>query len=346
MASSQVVLQHVAADLALARARAAGEQRRAVEDDAEAAAAVLGRPHLRDQVQQEQQRAVADARQAGAEAAVEALLLGFLADLLLDLLPLHAEGRIGEHVVEVLARQAVVGERVAEDDVGDVLPLDEHVGLADGVGLGVELLPVHDRAGRRGSARARCSLGDATACRRCPRRGRRSSARRPACVSASSSSMKSRLTISRMTSRGREVLAGGLVGELGELADQLLEDRAHLGVADRVGVQVDVGELLGDQVEQAGLGQPVDLGVEVEALEDVAHGRREGLHVGAQVLADVVLVAHQLLHVERRRVVEELARPCAAGTARGSARPSRAWPARPARRPWSAPARSPAGAAR
>ena len=103
----QVVLQHVAADLALARSRAAGEQRRAVQDDAEPAAAILGRAHLRDQVQQEQQRAVADARQARPEAAVEALLLGLLADLLLDLLPLDAERRIGEHVVEVLAGQAV-----------------------------------------------------------------------------------------------------------------------------------------------------------------------------------------------------------------------------------------------
>jgi hypothetical protein len=74
-------------------------------------------------VQQEQQRAVADARQAGAEAAVEAHLLGFLADFRLDLLPLDAEGRIGKHVVEVLAVQAVGGEGVAEDDVGDVLPL-------------------------------------------------------------------------------------------------------------------------------------------------------------------------------------------------------------------------------
>jgi hypothetical protein len=72
-------------------------------------------------VQQEQQRAVADARQAGAEAAVEALLLVLLADFLLDLLPLHAEGRVGQHVVELLAGQAVVAERVAEDDVGDVL---------------------------------------------------------------------------------------------------------------------------------------------------------------------------------------------------------------------------------
>jgi len=41
--------------------------------------------------------------------------------------------------------QAIGGEGVAEDDVGDVLALDEHVGLADGVGLGIELLPIHDQ---------------------------------------------------------------------------------------------------------------------------------------------------------------------------------------------------------
>jgi hypothetical protein len=73
----------------------------------------------------------------------------------------------------------------------------------------------------------------------------------------------------------REVLAGGLVGQLGELADQFLEDRAHLRVADHLGVQVDVGELLGDEVEQPGLGQLVDLGVKLEALEDVAHWARK-----------------------------------------------------------------------
>ncbi|HLL02270.1 MAG TPA: hypothetical protein VK539_16910 [Myxococcaceae bacterium] len=103
------------------------------------------------------------------------------------------------------------------------------------------------------------------------------------------------------------MLSGGLVGELGELADQLLEDVAHLRVADDLGVQVDIGELLGDQVQQVGLLEPVDLGVELEALEDVAHRGREVLHVGAQVLANVVLVAHELLQVERRGVEEELA---------------------------------------
>ena len=101
------------------------------------------------------------------------------------------------------------------------------------------------------------------------------------------------------------MLPGGLVGELGELADELLEDHAHLGVADLVRVEVDVGELLRDEVEQPGLGELVDLGVEVEALEDVAGGGRERLDVGPEVLADVVLVARDPLQAERRGVVEE-----------------------------------------
>ena len=104
-----------------------------------------------------------------------------------------------------------------------------------------------------------------------------------------------------------EVLAGRLVGQLSELADELLKNGAHLGVADGVRVQVDVGELLGHQVEQPGLGQPVNLGVEIEAGEDVAHGWREGLDVGAQILADVVLVAHELFQVQGRGIVKELA---------------------------------------
>ena len=130
----------------------------------------------------------------------------------------------------------------------------------------------------------------------------------PGLVRASSSSMKSRLTISRMTSRGVKCSPAVSLESSANLRISSSKTSAHLGVADDLGVQVDVGELLGHQVEQAGLGQPVDLGVELEALEDVAHGGRERLHVGEQVFADVVLVAHQLLHVQRRRVVEELAR--------------------------------------
>ena len=79
-------------------------------------------------------------------------------------------------------------------------------------------------------------------------------------------------------------------------------------VADLVRMQVNAGKLLGHHVEQAGFGQLVDLGVKLKALKDVAHRRAEGLHVCTQVLTNVVLVAHELLQVQRRGVVEKLAR--------------------------------------
>ena len=48
--------------------------------------------------------------------------------------------------------------------------------------------------------------------------------------------------------------------------------------------------------------------MEIKAGEDVADVFRKRLDVGDQVLADVVLVAHQFLDVERRRVVKKLPR--------------------------------------
>ena len=57
-------------------------------------------------------------------------------------LPLHAEGRIGQQIVEARAGVAVVGEAVAELDVLEVLALHHQVAAADGIGLGVVLLAV------------------------------------------------------------------------------------------------------------------------------------------------------------------------------------------------------------
>ena len=70
-----VVFDDPLADVALAAAGIAGKKRRAVEDDADAAAAFLRRAHLGKHVLEEKQRAVIDARQAGAEASVEAEVL-------------------------------------------------------------------------------------------------------------------------------------------------------------------------------------------------------------------------------------------------------------------------------
>ena len=62
------------------RAGVAGEKRRAVEDDADAAATVLHRLHLGDHVLEEQERAVVDPGQAGPEAAVHSRGLVLLLD--------------------------------------------------------------------------------------------------------------------------------------------------------------------------------------------------------------------------------------------------------------------------
>src|SRR6188472_4230887 len=107
-----VVLDDPAADLRLARARRAGEERRAVEHNRDPRASLLGRPHLREHVLEKKEAAVVDPRQPRSEAAAEAACLVLIADDLLDLLPLHAERRVREHVVERAPRVAVVRERV------------------------------------------------------------------------------------------------------------------------------------------------------------------------------------------------------------------------------------------
>ncbi len=200
---------------------------------------------------------------------------------------------------------AVVGKGVAEDDVADILPLDQHVRLADGVGFWVQLLPEH-RESRLRVHRGQMLFGDR---KHAARAGGRVVDR------AHDAGLGQNLVVldedevdhqADDFARG-EMLSGRLVGEFRELADQLLEDEAHLGVVDDVGVKIDGGEFLGDQIEQVRLGEPVDLDGEFEALENVAHVGRKALHIGRQMRPDVVLVADQLAQVEGGRVVEALA---------------------------------------
>lgn len=193
---------------------------------------------------------------------------------------------------------AVVGQGVAGDDVGHVLALDEHVCLADGVGLVVEFLAEQGQAGGgvvlqqvfagHGEHAARACCGVVDGAHHGIARGEDVAVFDEQQVDHEADDF----------ARG-EVFPGGFVGDFRELADQFFKDQAHLGVVHPVGVQVDVGEFFGDEVEQAGLGQALDLGVEVEALEDVARGGGKALDVGVEVFADVVLVAQEFDKVER-----------------------------------------------
>ena len=96
---------------------------------------------------------------------------------------------------------------------------------------------------------------------------------------------------------GREVLASGLIGQLGELADQLLIEIPHLQVRHRRRAQVDLRELRHHQIQQVVVVEAVDLHIEVELLHDVAGRLREPRDVVAQVPGHVVGIAQQ--RVER-----------------------------------------------
>ena len=124
----QVVLQHETPDLALAAAGVAGEEGRPVHDDGHAAAAGVGRLHVGDHVQQKEQLAIADARQAGGKAA--AGRGGRRGHRILVPLPILAVGRIGDQIVEIAPGVAILGQRAAEEDVVGVATvgrLDEEV---------------------------------------------------------------------------------------------------------------------------------------------------------------------------------------------------------------------------
>ncbi len=301
------MLKNPAPNLRLPGAGVAGEERTAVEHDAQATAArtvLPDRPHLRDEVQQEQHRAVRDARQTGAEAAAEALLGVLGLDHLGDLLPLHAEGRVRQHVVELLAGEGVVGERVAEVDMLGVLPLDEHVRLADGVGLVVELLAeerqlaggVHLGQGIGGYRQHPAGAGGGVVQRtHRARLGERLVVAGEENVDHEADDL----------ARG-EVLPGGLVGGFREAPDELLEDQSHRFVGDLVRVQVHCGELLHQHEQQVLLVEFAHPLEELEALEDIAGVGREVAEVGDQVLADMLLVGEQARQGEAADVVEGL----------------------------------------
>ena len=104
----------------------------------------------------------------------------------------------------------------------------------------------------------------------------------------------------------REVLPGVLVQRFVELADELLEDRAHREVVDRVRVQIHprIGEPLHDLEQETRLVELGDGVVEVELLEHLAHVGAEPRDVVAQVRRDLGGVGEQPLEVVARGVVE------------------------------------------
>ncbi len=68
----------------------------------------------------------------------------------------------------------------------------------------------------------------------------------------------------------REVIAGGLIRQFVEPADEVLEDEAHLLVWHRIRVQIHVAKLGDDEIENVRLAHLLDLVLELKELEDRA----------------------------------------------------------------------------
>ena len=173
----------------------------------------------------------------GGEPAVGAGFVAFLRDRLGVLLPVHAVGRVGHAEVELAALEGVVGERVAEGDVGRVVALGEQVGLADRVGLRVVLLAVQAEPGV-GVLGEQVLLGQ----------GEHAAGAGGGVVQRADDAglgqagvLLGEEQVDQQPDRvaRRVVVTGGLVRGLVELADDVLERVAHVGVRHHVRVQVD-----------------------------------------------------------------------------------------------------------
>ena len=64
-------------------------------------------------------------------------------------------------------------------------------------------------------------------------------------------------------------------------------------------MEIDLGELLSSSVKQVGFLKLIYFEVKLEAIEYVTYRWIGGHDVGAKVLAEVVAIVYELLHIER-----------------------------------------------
>ena len=198
-------------------------------------------------------------------------------------LPAFAVGRVGQHEVELVRREAIVsqGGPIVNVVGRRALALQDQVGLADGVGLRVHLLAVEVN-GRTLAALAgqvlHCLLGN----------GEHPAGAAGAVVEHVGGGFhlvgdgpEDELRHQLHHVPGGEVLAGLLVVVLAEAPDQLLKDRAHavvvqtlqahglVGVERRSWAEVHrrVKELLDEEAQGAGFDQGLDLVAEPELFQ-------------------------------------------------------------------------------
>jgi len=72
---------------------------------------------------------------------------------------------------------------------------------------------------------------------------------------------------------GGKMLSGGLVGQLGKLADQLFKHQPHLAVVNRFRMQIYLGKLFGNDIQQAAFCKAIHLGLKIETFKYIPYCR-------------------------------------------------------------------------
>ena len=212
-------------------------------------------------------------------------------------LPALAVGRVGEHEVELLTSERIIGQGRPLGTTHEVVrrlavALEDEVGFRDGVGLGVDLLPIQVRgdllAQRAGELLERL-LSDSQ---------HAAGTHRPVveAVRARGNPVSDRLEHEaghqphRVT--WRPVLTRFLVVVLVEPAHQLFEHGAHAVVVQARRGKIEVGraELLDERSQGICFGELGKLVAKVEVLDDLLHVRGEAVEVRLEVLAEPRLV--------------------------------------------------------
>lgn len=290
-----VVFEDVLPDVAGAASGVAAEQGRAVLNDRHFAfVCQLGKA-----VQHKKLLAVADFRQAGRETAHLATSgLGFHGFLLP--FPVDAKGWVGDDVLEGESGELVFRQSVAEPHVVGVAAADHHVGLGDGEGGRVELLP---EAGHFDVA-VQLVYALFHAAEHLAGTHRHIVDGHAAGVEVGFGQQQVGHQVDDIPAG--EVRSGFLAEALGEPPHQILEDVAAVHCADFVRAEVALlgAELFDDEVEGVALHHPLDDVVEVKLRQHVLCIGREAGQVIPEIGLDVVRVGQQRLEGEAAGVVE------------------------------------------
>ena len=301
----QILFQNPAANLALAGCCAARKQRTAVLDNRSAPHLVV---HLINGRLHKNQLGVATARQTCAPAsilaALELIADGiFLSGLGIFSGPRGPKRRVFQHKAHFDVGEAILFESIRVAEVFSILVLNHHLGQTDSIGLGHKLLPEQAHIG------AGIVVLDKTV------RRAKHTARSAGLVTDSDNLAIVENIVTALADKDSNKALDNVttcvkltgVYILIELANQMLEDIAHLDAVVGLWVQIQVGKCLHHAEQTAVLIHLVDMAVHFKAIEDFLHFGGETLNVHFEIGFDVVRLVAQFFQRVGRGVIELIA---------------------------------------